>query len=346
MYRSSAGQGRTSASKVVAIGVAVVVFGLLSGCAEMNRGAASPPKPRPMGAIDVHMHVVGTPSDKASDREKAFYLAPVEEKAQRLRQEMEKTGLAIVFLMGPVRSKVGLDDPLGVEENLRVAALAPGVKVVGAANPKGGLSEDFMAAVRRQLQEHRKDIVALKCYLGYQGGPEDPGYQPYYRLAEECNLPVIFHTGDTWPTTADVRLAHPLGVDRIATQHPKMRIVLAHVGVPWHLDAAEVAWKNNNVWLDLSGLLLADDQSVGRMLKARSLPDVVPGLVLRDLRDALGYMNRYERLLYGTDGPVINCSMANYRRFIEAVIPEEHHRKVFRDNAEKLFNVKAGQTGE
>jgi len=28
-----------------------------------------------------------------------------------------------------------------------------------------------------------------------------------------------------------------------------------------------------------------------------------------------------------------------YRRFIQAVIPKEHHQKVFRDNAERLFSV-------
>ncbi len=72
----------------------------------------------------------------------------------------------------------------------------------------------------------------------------------------------------------------------------------------------------------------------------------MPGLVLRDLRDALGYMNRYDRLLYATDWPVISGSMANYRRFIEAVIPEEHHRRVFCDNAEELFGAKASQMGD
>jgi predicted TIM-barrel fold metal-dependent hydrolase len=116
---------------------------------------------------------------------------------------------------------------------------------------------------------------------------------------------------------------------------------MAHVGVPWHREACEVAWKNENVWLDLSGLLLADDEFTNQMLAAESLPDAVPGTIISDLRNALTYLSRYDRLLYGTDLGPISCSMANYRRFIERIIPAEHHQRVFQDNAEELFGVSA-----
>ena len=41
--------------------------------------------------------------------------------------------------------------------------------------------------------------------------------------------------------------------------YPNVKFVMAHVGNPWMMDAAEVVYKNVNVWADLSGLLLADD---------------------------------------------------------------------------------------
>ena len=141
-------------------------------------------------------------------------------------------------------------------------------------------------------------------------------------------------------------MSHPLGVDKIAWKYPSLRIVLAHVGVPWHQDACEVAWKNDNVWLDISGVLLGDDEFINNMLSERKLPDAVPGLVINDLINALTYMDRYDRVLYATDWPVISSSMLNYRRFIEVLIPEEHHQKVFWDNAKELFGVGFGEHKE
>jgi len=292
-----------------------------------------------IAAIDTHAHVIRALEhySKVSESEKKLYSLSVKEKAKFLLREMSKAETAMMFLMGKIDSSA--DDPLGIQENLEIGALIPGIKVIGAADPRKGLSAEHMSAAKAQLEEHRKDIVALKCYLGYLGGPEDPGYQPYYILAQECNLPVIFHTGDTWGAMADLKLSHPLDIDRIAWKYPNLRIVMAHVGVPWHREACQVAWKNDNVWLDLSGLLLADDKDTNHILTTDSLPDAVPGLIISDLLNALTYMSKYDRLLYATDLGPISCSLANYRRFIERIIPKEHHDKVFRENAENLFGV-------
>jgi predicted TIM-barrel fold metal-dependent hydrolase len=80
---------------------------------------------------------------------------------------------------------------------------------------------------------------------------------------------------------------------------------------------------------------LPDDELLGGIVK-NGLPEVIPGgVVVTDLRKALTFANRYDRILYGSDWPL--APMATYRRFVEAIIPKEHHEKVFRTNAEKLF---------
>lgn len=324
------------------IGLALALVFVLSGCSPVNEQAGHRTRRSPLQAIDTHVHMVKLPvADKASESDLRFFATPIEERATVLQQEMEEAGVKMAFLMGAVGITPNKDDPLGIGESLEIAALVPGAKVIGGADPRLGLDQEYMAAVKARLKEERKNIVALKCYLGYVGGPDDPGYQPYYELAEEFDIPVIFHTGDAWGTRTDLRSSHPLGVDRVAWQHPNLRIVMAHVGVPWHKDAAEVAWKNDNVWLDLSGLLFASNEEyVEGLLKDDSLPDAVPGLVVTDLVNALTYMSRYDRLVYGSDWPGIGYPMASYRRFIETIIPQEHHQKVFRDNAEALFGVR------
>ena len=42
----------------------------------------------------------------------------------------------------------------------------------------------------------------------------------------------------------------PLLVDDVAVDNPDVKFVMAHFGNPWLIDAAEVIYKNDNVWAD------------------------------------------------------------------------------------------------
>ena len=261
--------------------------------------------------------------------------APAEAKARRLQSEMDQAKVALAFGMGQRESPE--DDPLGIKSTLEVAAFVPGLKAIGIADPRR-TGRNHMQGAERQIERERDRVVALKAYLGYlHFGPEDPHYVPYYKLAAKYGLPVIFHTGDTWSTKAKVKFAHPLRVDEVAVDHPEVRFVMAHLGKPWRIDAAEVIFKNDNVWADLSGLYVGDEKSMGELLQKDPSPDSASGVMISELKKALGYAERYDRVLYGSDWPL--APMAVYRRFIEAIIPKEHHEKVFRTNAEQLFRV-------
>ena len=161
----------------------------------------------------------------------------------------------------------------------------------------------------------------LKAYLGYlHFGPEDPKYLPYYKIAAKYHLPVIFHTGDNWSTTAKLKYAHPLRVDEVAVDHPDVRFVLAHFGNPWLFDAAEVIFKNTNVWADLSGLFVGSNQEINDLLDGAKARDSAAGQVFSELNRAIAYVCDYKRFLYGSDWPL--APLASYRRLIEALIPE------------------------
>lgn len=288
------------------------------------------------GAIDAHMHVVfGNPDLKPGvpETDKLMTAEP-SVAAARVRLEMEQSNTGYVFAMGN-RNGTGID-PLGLESSLRVAALVPGMMVIGIADPfRTGRAH--LRAVEEQIVRERERLVAFKAYLGYiHAGPDHPGYEPYIRLAAKYELPFVLHTGDTWSLKARLSFAHPLGVDAVATKYPEVRFVIAHFGNPWLVDTAEVIFKNNNVWADLSGLCVVDEKMLSAFLKDEHRPDVVPGgVIVSDLRKALAYAERYDRVIYGTDWPL--APMAAYRQFIESVIPKEHHEKVFRTNAERLF---------
>ena len=140
------------------------------------------------------------------------------------------------------------------------------------------------------------------------------------------------HTGDTYSARAKVKFAHPLLIDEAAVDHPDVNFVMAHCGNPWLIDAAEVVYKNTNVWADLSGLLVGDSAAFEGMAQSGGLAKVA-----KNVADALGYSERPDRFLYGSDWPL--APMRSYRNFIELIIPEEQRQAVFEGNARELFRL-------
>src|SRR5262249_1252812 len=114
--------------------------------------------------------------------------------------------------------------------------------------------------------------------------------------------------------------------------HPRVNFVVAHVGNPWLTEAAEVVYKNVNVWADLSGLLVGDAAWFNAEERQEMLSEAVAPLA-RPFR----YAQRPNRLLSGSDWPL--APMTYYRAFIRAAVPEDFHALVFEENARKLFRI-------
>src|SRR4029079_3703648 len=177
------------------------------------------------------------------------------------------------------------------------AESVPGLYAIGVANPTKTDDEHLL---RAEAQIRGGRVVALKCYLGYvHPFPNDPGYLPYYELAARFKLPVFFHTGDTYSPYAKLKYAHPLGNDEVTGDFHNVKIFLFHVGNPWTVDAAEVVYKNMNVWTDLSGLVVGEDADFTDGDRADCRQDAV-----ERVRLALRYAERPNRFLYGSDWPL------------------------------------------
>jgi len=83
----------------------------------------------------------------------------------------------------------------------------------------------------------------------------DQAFHLYARL-ENDGLPVMFHQGTSPLPHAPLIYSHPLATDRIATAFPGLKMVLAHIGHPWHGDCLAVVRKHPNIWADVSGQML------------------------------------------------------------------------------------------
>jgi predicted TIM-barrel fold metal-dependent hydrolase len=75
-----------------------------------------------------------------------------------------------------------------------------------------------------------------------------------YRLYERCaelRLPVVIHTGqEIGPLRSDG--TQPILADQPANDFPELTFVLAHAGMAWWQEAAEIAWHHHNVFLDIA----------------------------------------------------------------------------------------------
>jgi predicted TIM-barrel fold metal-dependent hydrolase len=223
-------------------------------------------------------------------------------------------------------------DPLGIQPSLKQAQHIDGVKLfpIGLAHPER-FDLDHLKRVEAVLE--RGEVKGLKAYLGYlHYDPYSVGYRPYFRLAAKYKLPIIFHTGDTNAQRAKLKHAHPLPIDEIAVDFPNTNFVLAHFGNPWVMDAAQVMYKNPNVWVDLSAFLVGTAEQFATMERTGVIERTV-----RRVREGIEFSEAIDRFLFGSDWPL--APIAAYRDFVAKLFNEQERTKVFASNAKRLFGL-------
>jgi uncharacterized protein len=171
-------------------------------------------------------------------------------------------------------------------------------------------------------------VGCLKVYLGYvHRYAYDPQYEPVYKLAEKYDVPVVFHTGDTYSTRGKLKYSDPLTIDEVAVDHPRVKFVIAHCGNPWIESAAEVTYKNPNVFMECSALLIGDLNAAPK--------EKVETYVTRPIAWIFGYIEDPKKLMFGTDWPL--TAIGPYVEAYKKAIPKEHWNAVFHDNAVRVF---------
>jgi hypothetical protein len=115
--------------------------------------------------------------------------------------------------------------------------------------------------------------------------PCDPGLEEFYAVAEELRMPVLYHTGPHGWLLDEYR---PLVLDRVCQAHPKLPVVIEHVGGTGFIREAWAVMQNNrNAYGGLTSCL-------------------VPGMGWQVPVDEAGAMVREfgaDRFLFGSDFP-------------------------------------------
>ena len=98
--------------------------------------------------------------------------------------------------------------------------------------------------------------------LGLRGIKMSPVYQDYHpcdakarrihRRAEQLGLPILTHAAFHSIPSTRMEWANPLLYDGVAREFPRLKIILAHIGLPWFTDAMVMVRKHKNVFADVS----------------------------------------------------------------------------------------------
>jgi len=181
-----------------------------------------------------------------------------------------------------------------------------------------------------------KKLFGIKLYPGYQYFyPADDKIHPIAELCQKYNKPLIFHSGDIYDpeNSAILKYSHPVHIDELAVKFPKCKIVVSHVGFPYHLETANIVSKNENVFTEISGTLVECDskKEAKNMLNQYS----------KDLERVFNYFSDIKsRIMFGTDygGEDIPLNQIEpYVKLVKKLFNKKEQESVFYRLAEEVY---------
>ena len=276
---------------------------------------------RPRGRFDAHLHLSRYWPDLASNS----YGPEVEFTVPGLLSELDRQGIdhgLLLQLNDAPTVEVTLEEGARLKSESRGRLLR--TSTVDPTKPGDPLGDAI------GLWRTVPDLVGLKLYPGYQHFyPSERRLDRLYEFAAERHLVVLFHQGDTLDPLGLIKYARPIEVDEVAVRFRDVPFVLCHMGNPWIDEAAELVYKNPNVYADTSGLLFPSrlphfDRLVKRAGKL--------------LEGAVATTGSVSRFLYGSDWPLESIEVAV--RLIERLdLPPRDREAILGGNARRLFGV-------
>ncbi|GAA2433629.1 amidohydrolase family protein [Streptomyces macrosporus] len=173
--------------------------------------------------------------------------------------------------------------------------------------------------VRRALGQGAR---VFKCHIQVGGfDPNDPLLEKVWGLLAESGVPVVTHCG-SGPVPAAHTGPGPIAV--LLAGHPRLRLVVAHLGMPEYTEFLDLAERHERVMLDTTMAFTGFTESVAPFPRSE-LPR------LAELGD---------RVLLGTDFPNIPYGYAEALEALERTgLGTAWLRAVCHDNAARLFGL-------
>jgi uncharacterized protein len=277
--------------------------------------------------IDFHTHPVLVrelvekyPGFARAARE-VFYIGNNFQPLETFHLQMDVAGIERAVLL-PVDCRRARKDAVGTNEQIaELCALSP--RFIGFASV-----DPAAKTASRQLAR------AIES-LGLEGLKLDPALQDFdsggkgafavYEAAQDLEIPVLLHTGMSWAPDSAIELGHPLRLEPAIRRFAKLNFVLAHFAWPWVWEAAALAMKYPNVYLDTSCLYYDSPKEFFGFVFTRQIPLT---LIERTLRNQVVFGSNYPRV-----------EIKNMVHALKSLpLTESCLNQILRENAQKLLN--------
>ncbi|MGW3625081.1 amidohydrolase family protein [Streptomyces sp. NPDC000880] len=178
--------------------------------------------------------------------------------------------------------------------------------------------EEGVARYVREAVERGARIFKAHLQVGMYD-PNDALLDPVWGLLADARVPVVMHCGSG---PAPGKHTGPEPVGRLLARHPRLRLVVAHMGMPEYADFLDLAERYGEVRLDTT-MAFTDFSE-----RFAPFPEREKGRLLE-----LG-----DRILLGTDFPNIPYPYAHQLRVLERLgLGDGWLRAVCHDNGARLF---------
>lgn len=149
--------------------------------------------------------------------------------------------------------------------------------------------------------------------------PNDPLLDAVWGAIEDAGTPVVIHCGSG---PAPGRFTGPARMESLLRRHPRLRLVIAHMGLPEYAEFLDLAERFSGVHLDTTMAFTAfTEQSHPFPARQRAR--------LADLTD---------RILFGSDFPNIPYPYLHAVTVLQELgLGDDWLRAVFHDNAHRLL---------
>ncbi len=183
----------------------------------------------------------------------------------------------------------------------------------GAVNPENGMKAIY--ELERAINELGLKGVLILPYAIHKPINHKIMY-PFYAKCCELDVPVHLQVGHTAPFLAS-EVGRPIYLDEVALYFPELKILGSHIGYPWTDEMIAMAWKHDNIYID-----------VGTHYPRYYQPQF------------LNYLNTYgqDKVLFASCFPLTDYDR-QVRELNEIDLREGPKRKFLRENAIKLWGL-------
>lgn len=188
-------------------------------------------------------------------------------------------GVDLAFVFGITADAAGMKSPNDyiVDFCEKTTTNTVGFMALDPSSPQA--LEEMRDGISRGLRG-----IKLYPVLGLYD-PRDEAYDPFYKLAAENGIILLWHMGASPSPAGKLELSNPLIVDEVARRHQGLTQIIAHLGHPWQRETMVVLRKNRHVFSDVSAAWARPIDGFRALLRAQE-------------------WGATDKLLFGSDYPI------------------------------------------